>query len=355
MKLTCDLSLTSAPHRPGASAAPWYTPWLSPTSAVIPGLVLDFNVGTYGVAGMIGTLASTMTFSRASQAIRTDQTGALEVLGPDIARIDYDPISLAQTGLMLENTATNLFLQTDAPASQSIAVAAVPHVLSFYGTGTITLSGAHTATVVGTGPYPGRTVYSFTPTAGSLTVTLSGVVQSPQLEEGPAASSFIPTSASAAARSDDIASVPLGGWFDTNAGTLVFDGVLNHALANDRIVELDNGATSTRLSVLWNTVLNKPQFQVWDSGVLQAAIAPGGAAIGFGGNFRVALAYSADDFAVSMNGSAAVTDTLGLVPTGLTTLRLGRSVWGAQGLLLAKSVTYYPGRLPDAELQLLST
>lgn len=355
MKLTCDFSVSSARHHPVAATTPWYAPWLSPNSSAVPGMVLDFQTGSYGTGGGQGSLASELTFARAGQATRTNGAGALEVQATDVARIDHDPVTLIQSGLTLERAGTNLFVQSGSPATQSITVAAVPHVLSFYGTGSIDLTGAHVATVVGTGVYPARTTMTFTPSAGSLTLTLSGTVESPQVEEGDVASSFIPSGAVATDRNDDIASVPLGAWFDGSAGTLVFDGVLNHALANDRILEIDSGATSTRLSILWNTVLNKPQFQVWEAGALQAAIAPPGSSIGFGSAFRVALAFSANDFAVSLNGSAVASDTSGVVPTGLTTLRVGRSVWGAQGLMLAKKVVHYPARLNDAELQALST
>ena len=55
-----------------------------------------------------------------------------------------------------------------------------------------------------------------------------------------------------------------------------------------------------------------------------------------------------------MNGGAVATDTVGTMPTGLATLRIGRSVWGAQGLMIAEGVTHYPARLSDAEVSALS-
>jgi len=87
---------------------------------------------------------------------------------------------------------------------------------------------------------------------------------------------------------------------------------------------------------------------------LQAAIAPVGNSINLGDPFRIAIAYKANDFAVSLNGGAIASDTSGVLATGLTTLRLGRSVWGAQGQMIAERVVYYPSRLSDTELQTLS-
>ena len=354
MKIVCDLSVTSAPHRMATTNAPWFTPWQAPISGAAPGLVLDFAAGAYGVGGSAATLASVMALTRASEGTRTASSGALEVIGANQPRIEHDAQTHARLGLLLEDARTNLFANSSAPADQTINVSSVPHVLSFYGTGTIALSGAHVASITGTGAYPARTTLAFTPAAGALSVAISGAVSSVQLEEGDTASSFVPSGATATARAEDVATVALGSWFNASEGTLVFSGSLEGAAANDRIIEIDSGTSSTRLSILWNTVLGKPQFQVWQAGALQAAIAPAGNSIGFGAPFRVAVAYGLNDFAVSMNGGALATDNSGILPTGLGTLRLGRSIWGAQGLMLAESVVYYPARLADAELLALS-
>jgi hypothetical protein len=76
----------------------------------------------------------------------------------------------------------NLLTGTDDLATQSVTVTAVEHVLSFYGTGTVTLTGASTAgPLVGTGA-DDRVDLTFTPSAGSLTLTVSGDVNFAQLE-----------------------------------------------------------------------------------------------------------------------------------------------------------------------------
>lgn len=353
MKVVFDLSVTSAPGRSVVAAA-WDMPWASPISGTTPGLVLDFAAGVYGKGGNVGSLGSVVPLGRGSDATRTDPTGALDLVAANVARIDHDPQTLAPLGLLLEAARTNALTDSGAPAPQTVTVAAVPHVLSFYGAGSVTLSGAYTAAIPGSAAYPARTSITFTPAAGNLVVGFSGDVFAPQLEEGAIASSYVPTGAAPVSRADDIATVSLGPWFSATQGTLVFGGSLDQAAANDRIIEIDSGATSTRLSLLWNTVLGKPQFQVWDGGALQAAIAPPGNSIALGDHFRVAIAYSDNDFAVSLNGSGLATDTSGTVPSGLTTLRLGRSVWGAQGLMIAEGLTYYPARLSNAEVQALS-
>ncbi len=96
--------------------------------------------------------------------------------------LPYTP--LVSQGVLVEGTATNIFANPLAPATQSITVTAVQHVLSFYGTGTITISGVSSGALVGTGAN-NRVEVAFTPTAGSLTLTLSGTVTAPQLEISP--------------------------------------------------------------------------------------------------------------------------------------------------------------------------
>lgn len=84
----------------------------------------------------------------------------------------------------------NFLLNTATLSTQSVTVVPKTYVLSFQGTGTVTLSGTSTAgPLVGTGA-SNRVSLSFTPTAGSLTLTVSGSVTSAQLEFGSTASTY---------------------------------------------------------------------------------------------------------------------------------------------------------------------
>jgi hypothetical protein len=84
----------------------------------------------------------------------------------------------------------NLLRQTNALATQTRTVTNAQHTLSFRGTGTVTLSGASTAgPLVGTGA--GDIVsLTFTPSAGSLTLTVTGTVEIAQLELGAARTGY---------------------------------------------------------------------------------------------------------------------------------------------------------------------
>lgn len=95
--------------------------------------------------------------------------------------------------LLVEPTgATNLLHTTETFVTQSHTVSAVAHTLSFEGTGTVTLSGASTAgPLVGTGATD-RVSLTFTPSAASLTLTVTGTVSNAQLEVGSVPTSYIP-------------------------------------------------------------------------------------------------------------------------------------------------------------------
>jgi hypothetical protein len=78
----------------------------------------------------------------------------------------------------------NLLRQTATLATQTRVVTAAQHTLSFRGTGTVTLSGTSTdGPLVGTGAND-LVSLTFTPTAGNLTLTVSGTVNDAQLELG---------------------------------------------------------------------------------------------------------------------------------------------------------------------------
>jgi hypothetical protein len=75
-------------------------------------------------------------------------------------------------------------------ATQSVTVTAVAHTLAFTGTGTVTLTGASIAgPLIGTGA-GNRVSLTFTPSAGSLTMTVVGSVTLAQLETGSTATNY---------------------------------------------------------------------------------------------------------------------------------------------------------------------
>jgi hypothetical protein len=119
------------------------------------------------------------TFARTSTANRIGSAGTITSVATGVPRIDYTDITPV---FVLEPAATNLIVSPSAPVTQGITVAASVHTLTFYGTGTVTLSGVSSAgPLVGTGAN-NRVSLTFTPTAGTLTLTIAGTVTNAQLE-----------------------------------------------------------------------------------------------------------------------------------------------------------------------------
>lgn len=83
----------------------------------------------------------------------------------------------------------NVLLATETLATQSVTSVAAQYTLSFTGTGSVTLSGTATGTLTGTGT-DNRVSLAVTPTAGTLTLTVSGSVTKAQLELGAVAGPY---------------------------------------------------------------------------------------------------------------------------------------------------------------------
>jgi hypothetical protein len=290
-----------------------------------------------------------------------DRSGLLTSVAAGTPPIDFDPATAALRGLCVEASRANILLGSDAPATQTVTVGAAAHTLSFYGTGTITLSGAYAATVVGAGSFPAQKTLTFTPAAGSLTVTVSGTVQYAQLEAGTSASSYIRTVGSVVTRAVDANSVALGaipGWVATEMTVCaeyslpaLLSGVQRHP------VVLHDGVGSNQVRVGWMdgaTGGTNCGYLVAAGGATQVVVNPGGV-VTAGPVFRVAMALKSGRAAQSINGAAAVVTTPASLPTGLTTLQLGARHGGSEPLNgWLRRVTIFPRALSDSTLQFLT-
>ena len=135
-------------------------------------------------------------------------TGVLQVTGQSTFNGAVTDKSLNLQG------GNNLVLNSATLVTQNITVTANTYTLSMTGTGTITLSGTSSGTLVGTGA---STVVSktFTPTAGTLTLTPTGSCTTVQLELGSVFSGYTPTTGTAVTTTNNI-SVPSGLIFVAN-------------------------------------------------------------------------------------------------------------------------------------------
>lgn len=113
-----------------------------------------------------------------------------------VPAIDY---SIGQPTLLLEPSRTNFILNSDEFETQSLATDVFTYTLSFYGTGSITLSGSYTGVLNGLGNNT-RAVLTFTGSVGTLLLTKSGIVTKAQLELSSFPTSYIRTQSTTVTR-----------------------------------------------------------------------------------------------------------------------------------------------------------
>ena len=129
-------------------------------------------------------------------------------------------------GAWIWEARTNAFLNNNAPATQSITtIIGLTYSISFYGTGTLTLSGACTQVINGSA-FPAKTAYSCTATSTILTVTVTslGGMQYPQVELNP---NVPATVASAVKAADGTGGVNGSGVYTVTGGTCTTQPTLN--------------------------------------------------------------------------------------------------------------------------------
>lgn len=240
------------------------------------------------------------TFARASIGTYFDRSRVLQTAGSNVQRINWNPLTGAFEGVLVEPARTNQLLQTNVAAyrltlAQTVRfgvgylTASVPYTLSFYGTGTVTLSGVAATTVVGTGTWV-RTTLTITPGSGTLTFTPSGDVFFAQFEQGSYPTSWIPTTSATVTRAADVLG-PVG-MFQTsfpqphpayNAGTTYNDGDV--VAVDTRLYEslvgsnLGNNPPTNSVkgdpAAKWLDILPTNQFACVDQTVSQASVGTG--------------------------------------------------------------------------------
>jgi hypothetical protein len=316
------------------------------------GTALDLSFLTPGV------LDPRITFTRASTATYFDVNGVMQTAPTNTPRWDYDPVTHAFNGLLLEQAGTNLLLNSATLSTQSVTVTASVYVLSFYGTGTITLSGAATVgPLTGTGPYPQRVWMGFTATAGSLTLTVTGTVQNAQLEQASILTSYIPTAGTAVTRAVDSATMPTSPWYTsgaTGALSMVADALV--PVGGGNFLQLDDTTNNNRTLL---TCTSGP-FQ----GISNAVEIAAGVTnynnnslgkIPFGTPFKLGYSTISGAHFYALRGVvSAVNNTVGNLPT-VTTLKIGRAVPVTLGSFYMRRARYWPRALATSELRQATT
>lgn len=389
-----------------------------------------------------GALDSRITFTRSSTATFVGSNGLIQTAAINSPRFDYDPVTLAPRGLLIEEQRTNLLLRSEqfdtsswgktnvtatpdaavSPAGVSNAqrLAAIATTSSTVAQ-TVAVSGTSVTYTVyakeGTGPTAGArfgvrnlttattllmvtfnyATGTFTYNTGStgfsavnvgngwwrITCTATSGITSgdtvavycgfggqtatagdhmfaygAQLEAGAFATSYIPTVASQVTRTADIAEMTgtnFSSWYNQSEGTFVAFGdtlkppgvspPANFNSAND-------GTFSNSVSLRFATSTAIGLVQT--GGAAQTVFA--GTAYTANTPVKWGMAYQLNNTALCVGGGAVTTDTS--VTVGLTMTRM--NVGARNGALdqlngHIRSLTYYNTRLPDAQLQSLTS
>jgi hypothetical protein len=312
-----------------------------------PSLDLNFAANKSLIDDISGN--NLITFSRASTGTFVGSNGLIQTAASGVPRFDHDPSTGESLGLLVEEARTNALLNSDALSTQSVTVTAAARTLSFYGTGTITLSGVSTAgPLVGTGAYPSRSILTFTPTAGALTLTVTGSVQFAQLETGSFATSYIPTVASGVTRAADtvsIAGANFSSWYRQSDGSFWLDASILKASATSQIVIGSTSLAPVEGVHFFNNTVTAARLRVLTLGIAQVDTTTTPTYEGA----KWAWTYRLNDCKLFKNSAIVAADNLATMPTASTQL-----VIGSNGQKLISRLTYWPTRLDDRILQYIT-
>lgn len=311
-----------------------------------PVALLDFQTGRFQIGASSGSSFLDLpgaTFTRASAKTAVDSQGNVISFASGVPAI-------TDLGLLLEEARTNSFLNSATGVTQAVTTTAASWTLSFYGTGSITLTGGATGTLAGTGA-SNRVSLTVTATAASTTLTVSGSCTSVQFEAGGFVTSYIATAGTAVTRAQDVANIS---GISIPTGTMVASAVFP-ALGSTRqtYAELDDGTSANFINLQVNVAANfLSAVTTASSGVLSGAFNPPAPTANV--TVGMAIAWASADFATSVGGQTAQTASSGTPPV-TSILRLGDTVAGTRTLNgYLKRLTLYPSRLPNAQLQALT-
>lgn len=293
-----------------------------------------------------GVTPSFPPFNRSTQATRTAATGVLNTVGTGVLRSDFVADSGAYRGLLLEGTRTNELLNSLAPATQTVSLAAGTFTLSVRGTGSATLSGAATGTATEGAPL------TVTTGGGSVTVTISGSLSAFQLEQGAFATSIIPTTTARATRERDfLYGSTSSATVKPQEGTLYVEASTFGQGQNLTALELSTDS-SNRISLRF-TADRRPECLIRSGGVNQAEMTTG---TGVAANtpVRMAVAYSPGEAVFSLGGAIVATAAPAALPaTSLMLIGLNAGA-GEELNGHVLHAAYFPRRLPDETVRLLT-
>lgn len=371
---------------------------------VLPGanLDMDFANGRSFVKNGSKGFTSLLSCTRA-QTVSSYALNSAGVLVPFVA----NTLRITDKGLLVEQTSTNLALwsrdftnsawvkvnataaldqigaegATNAASSltatansgtalQTITLAASQRTLSFWlkritGSGTIKISqdGITWTDVTASINSIGYSLVQLTATQLNPVIGFqfgtSGdkvAVDMAGLEVGAFATSPIPTTTVNVTRNFDAVTSATSPWFNENVGTFVLQFQTGQISlgggSSPGMFDVDtNSGTNAKAYMFLNSAT--PQFRAYVAG--SGIFSKSGAAISVGQTVKMAQTFDATTMQ-GAQGGVATTQTTGLTPpTGMTTLRLGKTVDAAAGMMTIQRLSFIPRLSSQAQLVSLTS
>ena len=226
-----------------------------------------------------------------------------------------------------------------------------------FGNGWYRCIASMSATVTGSAALQLQLAETYTNAVSNYTGNgVSGVyIWGAQVEAAAFPTSYIPTTTATVTRAADVASITgaaFSSFYNQTEGT-VFSDCVGTFFSTQFLVNIAATAANTAtsaISLASNLTSSQKRVRVRDAASAdQASLALGGSSSG--SRTRIAAAIKANDFAASLDGNAAVTDTNGTVPT-VVLMEIGSSPSGVTlGTQLHRRLAYWPVRLANTTLQ----
>jgi hypothetical protein len=180
-----------------------------------------------------------------------------------------------------------------------------------------------------------------------------------QMEAGAFPTSYIPTTGATATRAMDLAEIPTSAFgYNNDKGSIAVE------FKSNKPSSLDYGAFGLSDGTPYNRIIHFTSATAHRAGSINS----GNLDVDIGAGSRgapselvkFAIGFSDNNFAASLNGATAVTDTSVTIPSGLSKLALGYFYDNFQANFAAvnghiKSIQYYPRQLTNTQLQELTT
>jgi hypothetical protein len=356
----------------------------------------------FDVNFLTGTLDPRIAFTRTTTGTYIGSDGLIKTAAVNEPRFEYDPTTLQPRGLLIELGTTNILLHSsdltqtawvpvgatvamtatgpdgvansattvtatagNATVLQAVVAASTTYISSCYikrrtGTGTveITQNGGTTWTAVTVAAgwtrvsLPSATVLN--PTVGLRIVTSGDAVDVAffQTESSFAPTSVILTGASQGTRTADVALVTgtnFSSWYNQTEGSMlaVFSSFL--PIGTGVVYTVSNGTVGTRwaASPSGTNISHVVSVTSLQAGINIAGYAPNTI-------LKSAFGVKLNSVQAAVNGVLGTEDTLANMPT-VNRLSIGSSATGGLQLIgHIRSLTYYPTRLTNAQLQALT-